>query len=144
MTARLNTRFISHATLEASDLAKSKEFYEEFLGFDVIYMSPHALCIRLGGQNSIVVVRTANRALHTLANHNGIDVASREDVDEAYRACVDEKDKWGLSRITEPKDQHGNYSFYFWDSDNNCWEILANPPGGYSGLFDKAAGEARA
>src|ERR1035441_10243817 len=29
------------------------------------------------------------------------------------------------------------YSFYFWDCDDNAWEILANPPGGYSWLFEK-------
>jgi predicted lactoylglutathione lyase len=134
----LKTVFISHATIEASDMAASKKFYEEFLGFDVIYMSPHALCLQLGGKNAIVCVRTANRAAMTLANHNGIDVASRADVDEAYARCQAEAEKWGLHKITAPKDQHGNYSFYFWDRDNNCWEILANPPGGYSDLFDKA------
>jgi len=133
----LNTRFISHATIEAADMAAAKQFYEEFLGFDVIYMSPHALCLQLGGKNSIVCVRTANRATMSLANHNGVDVASREEVDDAYAKVTEEAEKWGLHRITPPKDQHGNYSFYFWDRDNNCWEILHNPPGGYSDLFKK-------
>lgn len=132
----IKTTFISHATLEAADLAESKKFYEEFLGLEVIYMSHVALCLRLGGKNSIVVVKTANRALHPLANHNGIDVASRDDVDTAYKAANEQAEKWGLHRITAPKDQHGNYSFYFWDRDNNCWEILTNPPGGYSDLFN--------
>ena len=133
----VKSTFISHATLETSDLEASKKFYEEFLGLEVIYMSHVAVCLRLGGKNAIVVVKTANRALHPLANHNGIDVASREDVDAAYKAANEQAEKWGLHRITAPKDQHGNYSFYFWDHDNNCWEILTNPPGGYSDLFDK-------
>jgi catechol 2,3-dioxygenase-like lactoylglutathione lyase family enzyme len=132
----LKTKFISHATIEAADLNASKEFFQEFLGFEVIWMSPHALCLRLGGKNAIVCVRTANRASMTLANHNGVDVASREDVDTAYERCKAEAEKWGLHKITPPKDQHGNYSFYFWDRVYNCWEILHNPPGGYSDLFD--------
>jgi predicted lactoylglutathione lyase len=132
----LKTKFISHATIEAADLNASKEFFQEFLGFEVIWMSPHALCLRLGGKNAIVCVRTANRAAMTLANHNGVDVATRTDVDEAYERCKAEAERWGLHKITPPKDQHGNYSFYFWDRDNNCWEILHNPPGGYSDLFD--------
>ena len=133
----LKTKFISHATIEAADLNVSKQFFEEFLGFEVIWMSPHALCLRLGGKNAIVCVRTANRATMSLANHNGVDVATRADVDDAYARCQAEAEKWGLHKITPPKDQHGNYSFYFWDRDNNCWEILHNPPGGYSDLFDK-------
>ena len=32
--------------------------------------------------------------------------------------------------------QHGTYSFYFWDADDNCWEILSNPEGGYDWLFN--------
>jgi len=33
--------------------------------------------------------------------------------------------------------QHGTYSFYFRDADDNSWEILANPPGGYSWMFER-------
>jgi catechol-2,3-dioxygenase len=132
----VKSTFISHATLEASDLEASKKFYEEFLGLEVIYMSHLALCLKLGGHNSVVVVKTANRATHPLANHNGIDVATRADVEAAYKAATEQAEKWGLHKITPPKDQHGNYSFYFWDKDNNCWEILHNPPGGYSDLFN--------
>jgi catechol-2,3-dioxygenase len=135
----LKTTFISHATLEAADLEVSKKFYEEFLGLEVIYMSHLALCLKLGGHNSIVVVKTANRTTHPLANHNGIDMATRADVEEAYEKAKAQAETWGLHKITPPKDQHGNYSFYFWDRDNNCWEILHNPPGGYSDLFKDPA-----
>ena len=40
-----------------------------------------------------------------------------------------------LTEISKPILQHGTYSFYFWDCDLNCWEILTNPKGGYSWLF---------
>src|SRR5665213_1271506 len=36
----LKLNFISHATLETSDIEKSRKFYEEFLGLEVIEMSP--------------------------------------------------------------------------------------------------------
>ena len=26
---------------------------------------------------------------------------------------------------------------YFWDYDDNCWEILTNPKGGYTWLFEQ-------
>ncbi len=31
---------------------------------------------------------------------------------------------------------HGTYSFYIIDFDGNWWEILTNPDGGYSYVFD--------
>ena len=40
-------------------------------------------------------------------------------------------------KISKPRAQHGTYSFYFWDSDLNCWEILSNPDRGYMWIFDK-------
>jgi catechol-2,3-dioxygenase len=135
VASALNLKFISHATLEASDLVKSRKFYEEFLGLDVVEMSPIALCLRLGGNNTIVVVKTNNRHEMPMINHNGLDVGSTEEVDAAHRAVVAQKDTWGLHKITPPKEQHGSYSFYFWDADENCWEILRNAPGGYSNLF---------
>jgi hypothetical protein len=30
---------------------------------------------------------------------------------------------------------NGTYCFYFWDADDNAWEILSNPEGGYSWGF---------
>ena len=131
----LKLKFISHATLEASDLEKSRKFYEEFLGLEVVEMSPIALCLRLGGNNTVVVVKTANRSVMPMINHNGLDVGSTEEVDAAYRTVMEQKDKWGMHKITPPKEQHGSYSFYFWDADENCWEILRNSPIGYSNLF---------
>src|SRR5215470_13182115 len=46
-------------------------------------------------------------------------------------------EQWHLKRITKPHLQHGTYSFFFWDCDDNCWEILTNPEGGYSWLFEQ-------
>jgi predicted lactoylglutathione lyase len=131
----LKLKFISHATLEARDLEASRKFYEEFLGLEVMEMSRIALCVRLGGHNTIVVVNTNNRHEMPMINHNGIDVGSTEEVDQAHRTVMEQKEKWGLHKITPPKEQHGSYSFYFWDADENCWEILRNSPIGYSNLF---------
>ena len=42
-----------------------------------------------------------------------------------------------VKKISKPHLQHGTYSFFFWDGDDNCWEILTNPEGGYSWLFEQ-------
>jgi len=131
----LKLKFLSHGTLESRDLEKTRRFYEECLGLDTIRTSPRSLMIRLGGDNTIAVVENPRKGSMGLLNHNGLDVASRAEVDDCYRILEEGKERWGLKKITKPADQHGTYSFYFSDLDDNWWEILANPAGGYSWMF---------
>jgi len=69
--------------------------------------------------------------------HNGIDVATEDEVDECHRIVTRDAQKWKLHKISRPGVQHGTYSFFFYDADENAWEILANPPGGYSWMFQR-------
>ena len=130
-------QFLSHGTLESRDLEKSRQFYKECLGLDVIKTSPVSLMIKLGGDNTIAVVHSKKKAEMSLLNHNGLDVATREDVDECHRILKEQQEKWGIAKISTPADQHGTYAFYFRDLDDNWWEILTNPKGGYSWMFSK-------
>ena len=134
----LKLNFLSHGTLESKNLDKTREFYTEFLGLEVIRTSPVSILIRLGGANTIAVVEQKNRTEEmAMLNHNGLDVETQAEVDAAYQTIVEQKDEWGLHKISKPMLQHGTYAFFFWDMDNNCWEILTNPQGGYSWLFEK-------
>ena len=133
----LTLNFLSHGTLESRDLAFSRRFYEEFLGLEVVQTSPISLLIRLGGPNTIAVVYSKNVGGMNLLNHNGLDVRSQEEVDEAHRIVSAQAERWHLKKISKPHLQHGTYSFFFWDGDDNCWEILTNPEGGYSWLFEQ-------
>jgi catechol-2,3-dioxygenase len=132
-TLKLN--FLSHGTLESTDLDYTRKFYEEFLGLDVIRTSPISLMIRLGGPNTIAVVKCKTKQVMSLLAHNGLDVETQQEVDDCYRLVVENADKWKMKKISKPILQHGTYSFYFWDCDDNCWEILTNPKGGYSWLY---------
>jgi catechol-2,3-dioxygenase len=133
----LKLKFLSHGTLEARELERTREFYEGCLGLETIRTSPISLMIRLGGDNTIAVVQNPKKAEMALLNHNGLDVATRAEVDECHRILEEGKEKWGLKKLTKPADQHGTYSFYFCDLDDNWWEILTNPAGGYSWMFSK-------
>jgi catechol-2,3-dioxygenase len=130
-------KFLSHGTLESRDLDKTRAFYEECLGLDVVKTSPRSLMIRLGGNNTIAVVHNPKKPDMPLLNHNGLDVASREDVDRCHQLLEAGKENWGIKRMTKPADQHGTYSFYFSDVDDNWWEILTNPAGGYAWMFSQ-------
>jgi catechol 2,3-dioxygenase-like lactoylglutathione lyase family enzyme len=81
----LKTVRLGHGTLECVDIVKTRRFYEEVLGLEVIQTSPLSLMIRKGTTHTYAVVETgkADKEMHML-NHNGLDVGSPEEVDAAY------------------------------------------------------------
>ncbi|MGV3770302.1 MAG: VOC family protein [Sphingobium phenoxybenzoativorans] len=133
----LKTRFYSHATLDCKDIAFTRKFFEEFLGFQTVQMAPVAFWARMGGDQIIVVVQGPANGKENMPflNHNGLDVATEAEVDASYEIVKRDAEKWGLHKISKPVVQHGTYCFYFWDKDDNAWEILCNPEGGYSWGF---------
>ena len=133
----LKLKFLSHGTLECRDIAVTRKFYEEFMGFEVVQTSDKSIWCRLGGQHTYACIQTGRKGPMGLFGHNGVDVETDARVDECHRTAVREAEKWNLRKITKPVLQHGSYSFYFWDMDDNCWEVLSNPPGGYSWMFER-------
>ena len=133
----LKTRFLSHGTLGSRDLEATRKFYQQFLGLEVVRTSPISLMIRLGSKHVYAVVQSKKKPPMDRLFHNGLDVATDAEVDEAWRTCNEQADKWGLHQITKPVAHHGTYSFHFWDADDNCWEILSNPEGGYNWIFEQ-------
>lgn len=133
----IKSKFLSHGTLGSKDLAATRKFYEEFLGLEVTQTSKISMMIRLGGDHVYAVVLNKNKEEMPRINHNGIDVETDADVDDAYQAVLDGQEEWGLYNVTKPVVQHGTYSFVFWDADGNTWEILSNPKGGYTWIFDQ-------
>lgn len=140
----LKLKFLSHGTLASRDLEASRKFYEEFLGLDVVRTSNISLMVRLGGHHTFAVVQNkSQKSEMPFLNHNGLDVGTEAEVDACYEICEAQADKWGLTKLSKPVVQHGTYSFYFWDLDGNAWEILCNPEGGYSWLFEQGEQEGR-
>jgi catechol 2,3-dioxygenase-like lactoylglutathione lyase family enzyme len=135
----LKTRFYSHATLECLDIKKTRQFFEEFLGFETVQMADVSFWARLGGDQVIVVVQspTGKKTDMSFLNHNGLDVGTDDEVRAAHALIKSEKDKWGIQKITPPIVQHGTFCFYFTDMDGNMWEILSNPEGGYAWGFER-------
>jgi catechol 2,3-dioxygenase-like lactoylglutathione lyase family enzyme/ferredoxin len=133
----LKLNFISHATLEVSDLQASRRFYEEVMGFEVLQRTPVSLLLRLGSDHTYVVVETRQPKGMGLFNHNGVDVSTGDDVQAAYDALIAVQNEYGIQRLEKPCWQHGVFAFFFADPDGNWWEILANPPRGYAPEFDE-------
>ena len=133
----LKTQFFSHATLCCRDIAASRRFYTEFLGLEVVQTSDISMATRLGGDTVIVIVQAPAKTEPSRQNHNGLDVANREEVDHSYKLVLEQQERWGIKRVTRPVEQHGTYSFMLVDLDDNWWEILVNPDRGYSWMFAK-------
>src|SRR5438105_13924952 len=106
--------------LEARELDRTRQFYGECLRLETSRTSPISLMIRLGGDNTIAVVQNPKKGEMALLNHNGLDVATRAEVDECHRILSKGKEKWGLKKVTKPADQHGTYRLHLSDLDDNC------------------------
>src|SRR3546814_5036470 len=93
----LKVRRIGHGTLGVVDLAKSRRFYEEVLGFDVIQTSPISMMIRKGTDQVYAVVEVGERKPDMARiNHNGLDV----DTDEEVRSEEHTSELQSLMRIS--------------------------------------------
>lgn len=130
---------ISHGTLASIDLQASRRFHEEVLGFEVIQLSPVSMLLRRGTDHTYVVVETGEPGRMGVLDHNGLDVETREEVEQAHRTLHEVKDEYGIRRINPVMEQHGGYSFYFQDLDANWWEITAGRPRGYAWAYDDPA-----
>jgi catechol 2,3-dioxygenase-like lactoylglutathione lyase family enzyme len=133
----LKLNFLSHGTLECSDIEATRKFYEEFLGLETVRTSKISMTLRLNSSTVFVCVQVGKKSQMPLMNHNGLDVSTPADVDKCHEVVAREQERWGIKKVTAPVDQHGTRSFYFLDLDDNWWEILANPAGGYTWQFEK-------
>lgn len=115
---------LSHGTLECYDLVETRRFYEEFLGLECVRHGKPAMAIRLAMRFHIICVEVGDqlKPVHLL-NHWGVDVQTREEVDEAYAQALAHQEKYKIRQVMAPKDMHGVYSFYLVDLDHNWWEI---------------------
>ena len=127
---------ISHGTLSSIDIAETRRFLEEVLGFEAVQYSPISMNVRRGTDHTYVIIETGEPGHMGLLDHNGLDVPTREAVDEAHKLLSDAKEEYGVRKIMKVQDQHGSYSFYFQDRDANWWEIMYADQRGYSWTYD--------
>lgn len=137
--ALLDIKFLSHGTLECVDMQASRRFYEEVFGFDIVQHNTVSMFIRLGSDHVYAVVETGRVHEMPLLNHNGLDLGSIDEVNDAYQSIKAVQEEYLIKKLTEPQFQHGSYGFFLCDLDGNWWELLANPPGGYSYHYDDPA-----
>ena len=136
-TSIIKPYVMSHGTLECRSLKESRKFYEEFLGLECARHAIPAMVIRCGLKFHIVAVEVGEN-VHPLnvLNHWGIDVESREKVDEAYQNALKYQETYKIRQVLKPVAQHGVYSFYLEDLDHNWWEVQYIPGFQHEDMFD--------
>jgi predicted lactoylglutathione lyase len=128
---------MSHGTLECHSLKESRKFYEEFLGLECARHALPAMVIRCGIKFHIVCVEVGDKVHpQNVLNHWGVDVESKEKVDEAYQNAVKHQDKYKIKQVLKPVSQHGVYSFYMEDLDHNWWEVQHIPGFQHDDMFE--------
>ncbi|WP_243751027.1 VOC family protein [Paraburkholderia sp. BL10I2N1] len=128
---------MSHGTLPCRDLAKSRKFYEEFLGMECVQHGITSMVIRCGLKFHIVCVNLGDACPPcNMHNHWGIDVTSEAEVDAAHEAAIRLKDAYGIQEVQQPERRHGVYSFYMVDLNGSWWEIQYYPGFQNDDMFD--------
>lgn len=56
-------------------------------------------------------------------NHYGVRVSNNEEVDNAYRYLLANKERLGLKKVVKRKERDGSYSMFFVEPGGNYWEI---------------------
>lgn len=129
--------YLSHGTLECHNLRNSRRFYEEFLGLECVRHASSAMAVRCGLRFHIVCLEVGDALKPvSLKNHWGIDVGSEAEVDRIHKAAQEMAARYGIRTVADCVMQHGVYSFYIEDLDQNWWEIQYYDGTQHDDMFD--------
>jgi catechol 2,3-dioxygenase-like lactoylglutathione lyase family enzyme len=136
----------SHGTLELRDAEKTQRFYREFLGLHSVHKNKRMQYVWLGGEWIIACAARgeAMRDRQEIDNRWGLEVATPEEVDAAYKAALAQQAQWGILDVRPITTEGGARAFCLQDMDGNWWEIYHRPGHIYDDLFEKQAAVAAA
>jgi catechol 2,3-dioxygenase-like lactoylglutathione lyase family enzyme len=132
---------LHHIDLTVSDVRRSLEFYLAVLGpiglhesdrFPTYRGTEEVVYLRLGDEEQYLGLRPADGGEHHYYDvgleHVAFYVDTREQVDAAYRRCLDLGVKIHFPP-EEDRDIEGYYELFVWDPDGIRVEIAYGPPG---------------
>jgi catechol 2,3-dioxygenase-like lactoylglutathione lyase family enzyme len=128
-------RGLRHVALRVTNLTRSRTFYEQLLGMQVVwepdvdnvYLSSGTdnLALHQIGQGELAAYRSLTGQL---LDHIGVILENPQAVDHLHQHVASKIESLGGRVAKEPK-QHrdGSYSFYFSDPDGNVIQALYEP-----------------
>ncbi|MBH0177387.1 MAG: VOC family protein [Nitrospira sp.] len=134
MTTPLH-RGLRHLALRVTNLSRSRQFYEQLLGFQAVWEPDSENVYFSSGTDNLALhqiskseMESYDRTKTQLLDHMGVILDSPQAVDQLYQHIAQKIEAMGGRIAKEPK-QHrdGSYSFYFADPDGNLIQALYEP-----------------
>ncbi len=124
-------RGLRHLALKVTDLARSRKFYEELFGMQVVWEpDPENLYLSSGADNlALHQIPASDVARHRDATAQRLDhLGFIMDSVEAVERLQKQAERFGAT-IVKPAKQHrdGSHSFYMADPDGNVVQVLYEP-----------------
>ncbi len=116
----------THGTLQCDDIERSRRFYTEVLGLEILAGFNNAQYIKHAAAPwYIVVLKRSPRQYLAPVNRFALAMATPEDVEQAHRAFAAAGETIGITELRELEQADGRAHFIFSDLDKNWWELTA-------------------
>lgn len=116
----------THGTLQCDDIERSRKFYIEVLGLEILAGFNNAQYIKHAAAPwYIVVLKRSPRQYLAPVNRFTLEVASAVEVEHAHREFSANGQEIGVTELREIEKTGGNVGFIFSDPDKNWWELTA-------------------
>ena len=134
----------SHGTMDSRNSEKTQRFLQEFLGVRSVRKSKGTQYVWLGGKWFIACLKVGDNVPPRQGEgfRFGLLVETREAVEAAHAAALDQQEKWEIQNITPIQSIDGTRAFSLRDLDGNWWEIYHRPGHLYDDLFERQAANA--
>ncbi|HUF42649.1 MAG TPA: VOC family protein [Verrucomicrobiae bacterium] len=114
----------THGTLQCDDIERSRRFYTEVLGLEILAGFNNAQYIKHAAAPwYIVVLKRSPRQYLAPVNRFTLEVKSPAEVEQAHREFAANGESIGISELRDLEFNNGNVNFIFSDPDKNWWEV---------------------
>jgi hypothetical protein len=127
--------------MDSRNAEKTQRFLQEFLGIRSVRKSKGTQYVWCGGRWIIACLNVGANVPSRQGEgfRFGLLVGTREEVDAAHHAAVEQQPKWEIQAILPVQDDGDTRSFSLQDLDGNWWEIYHRPGHLYDDLFAREA-----
>jgi catechol 2,3-dioxygenase-like lactoylglutathione lyase family enzyme len=116
----------THGTLQCDDIERSRRFYTEVLGLEILAGFNNAQYIKHAAAPwYIVVLKRSPRQYLAPVNRFTLGVNSSSEVEQAHREFAARGAEIGITEVRGVQQSDGEASFVFSDVDRNWWELTS-------------------